>query len=76
MSSRVLFALVLRKYLYDAFLCGTDRVFISDHQTFSGFFEYEIVDGKRMTIDCYVINDPEWHDFKVRNSGIFLQESR
>ena len=41
-SPRVLFALVLRKYIYQAFLCGTDRIFISDHQTFSGFFKYEI----------------------------------
>lgn len=30
-SPRVLFALILRKYIYQAFLCGTDRVFISDH---------------------------------------------
>jgi hypothetical protein len=57
-TPRVVFALVLRKYLYQAFLCGTDRVFISDHQTFSGFFKYEIVNDK-MTIDYYVINDPE-----------------
>lgn len=57
-SPRVLFALVLRKYIYQAFLCGTDRIFISDYQTFSGFFKYEIVDDK-MTIDYYVINDPE-----------------
>ncbi|MDN6749727.1 MAG: DUF3698 domain-containing protein [Staphylococcus equorum] len=57
-SPRVLFALVLRKYLYQAFLCGTDRVFISDHQSFSGFFRYEIADDK-MTVEYYVINDPE-----------------
>ncbi|CUM53631.1 unnamed protein product [Debaryomyces tyrocola] len=57
-SPRVLFALLLSKYIYEAFLCGTDRIFISDHQTFSGFFEYEIVDGE-MIIDYYIINDPE-----------------
>ena len=58
-SPRVLCALVLRKYIYQAFLCGTDRVFISDHQSFSGFFKYEIVDGARMVINYYVINDSE-----------------
>ena len=57
-SPRVLFALVLSKYIYKAFLCGTDRILISDHQTFSGFFKYEIVDGE-MIIDYYIINDPE-----------------
>ncbi|CUM68572.1 uncharacterized protein PRCAT00006299001 [Priceomyces carsonii] len=57
-SPKVLFALVLRKYLYQAFLCGTDRFFISDHQTFSGFFEFEIVDDK-MIIDYYAIDNPE-----------------
>jgi hypothetical protein len=57
-SPRVVFALTLRKHLYQAFLCGTDRVFISDHQSFSGFFRYEIVNGQ-MTIEYYVINDPE-----------------
>ncbi|CUM51020.1 unnamed protein product [Debaryomyces tyrocola] len=62
-SPRVVFALVLRKYFYQAFLCGTDRVFISDHQAFSGFFKYKIVRdddvGDKMDIDYYVINDPE-----------------
>ena len=57
-SPRVLFALLLSKYIYQAFLCGTDRILISDHQTFSGFFKYEIVDDE-MTIDYYVINNPE-----------------
>ena len=56
-------ALVLRKYLYQAFLCGTDRVLVSDYQTFSGFFKYKIVRdddvGDKMVIDYYVINDPE-----------------
>ncbi|CUM48175.1 unnamed protein product [Debaryomyces fabryi] len=58
-SPRVLCALVLRKYLYQAFLCGTDRIFISDHQSFSGFFKYAIIDDGQMIIDYYVINDPE-----------------
>ena len=58
-SPRVLCALVLRKYFYQAFLCGTDRVFISDHQSFSGFFKYEIMDDGKMIVDYYVINDPE-----------------
>ena len=57
-SPRVLFALVLSKYIYQAFLCGTDRILISDHQTFSGFFKYEILDGE-MIIDYYIIHDPE-----------------
>ena len=57
-SPRVLFALVLRKYLCQAFLCATDRLFITDHQTFSGFFEYEIVDNK-ITINYYATNDPD-----------------
>lgn len=53
----MLFAFVLRKYLYQAFLCDTD-IFISDHQKFSGSFNYEIMNDK-MTIEYYVINDPE-----------------
>lgn len=57
-SPRVVFALTLRKHLYQAFLCGTDKVFISDHQSFSGFFRYEIVNGQ-MTIEYYIISDPE-----------------
>lgn len=57
-SPRVLLALVLRKYLCQAFRCGTDRSFITDHQTFLGFFEYEIVDDK-ITINYYALNDPE-----------------
>lgn len=62
-SPRVVCTLVLRKYLYQAFLCGTDRVLISDHQTFSGFFNYRIVrndmEGDKMVIEYYIINDPE-----------------
>lgn len=57
-SPIVMFALLLRKYIYQTFLCGTDRIFLSDYQTFSRLFKYEIVDGK-MIIDCYVIHDPE-----------------
>ena len=75
-SPRVLFALALRKYLYHAFLCGTDRIFISDHQTFSGFFQYEIVDDE-MTIDYYTINDPETvaHGITLRSAiaGFFYK---
>jgi len=75
-TPRVLFALVLRKYIYQAFLCGTDRIFISDHQTFSGFFKYEIMDGK-MSIDYYVINDPETveHGITLRSAiaGFFYK---
>lgn len=56
-SPRVLFPLVLRKYLYQAFLCGTNRILISDHPTFFGIFECKIIDGK-MSIDYYIINDP------------------
>ena len=75
-SPRVLFALVLSKYIYEAFLCGTDRILISDHQTFSGFFEYEIMDGK-MSIDYYIINDPETveHGITLRSAmaGFFYK---
>lgn len=38
---------------------GIDRVFILDHQIFSGFFKYEIVNDK-MTIEYYAINDLEY----------------
>ena len=76
-SPRVLCALVLRKYIYQAFLCGTDRVFISDHQSFSGFFKYEFVDGERMVINYYVINDPETveHGITLRSAitGFFYK---
>ncbi|CUM48469.1 uncharacterized protein AC631_01088 [Debaryomyces fabryi] len=58
-TPRVICALVLRKYLYQALLCGTNRVFISDHQLFSSFLEYRITDNNRMAIDYYIINDPE-----------------
>ena len=54
----ILFALVLSKYFYDAFLCGTNRVLISNHQSFSGFFKYDIVEGQ-MSVDYYIISDPE-----------------
>ena len=68
--------MTLRKYLYQAFLCGTDRIFISDHQTFSGFFKYEIVDDK-ITIDYYAINDPETvaHGITLRSAiaGFFYK---
>ncbi|CAG86561.2 DEHA2D00198p [Debaryomyces hansenii CBS767] len=75
-TPRVLFALVLRKYIYQAFLCGTDRIFISDHQTFLGFFKYEIIDDK-MTIDYYIIGDPETveHGITLRSviAGFFYK---
>ncbi|MDN5664434.1 MAG: DUF3698 domain-containing protein, partial [Staphylococcus equorum] len=78
-SPRVLCALVLRKYLYQAFLCGTDRVFISDHQSFSGFFKYEIMDDGKMIIDYYVINDPETveHGITLRSAiaGFFYKDN-
>ncbi|CAG89961.2 DEHA2F27368p [Debaryomyces hansenii CBS767] len=78
-SPRVLCALVLRKYLYQAFLCGTDRVFISDHQSFSGFFKYEIMDDGQMIIDYYVINNPETveHGITLRSAiaGFFYKDN-
>lgn len=58
-SNGVVFGLVFRKCLYDALICGTDRVFISDHQTFTGFFQYEFIDANQMTIHYYIIDDPE-----------------
>ena len=76
-SPRVLYALVLRKYIYQAFLCGTDRVFISDHQSFSGFFSYEFINGERMVINYYIINDPETvqHGITLRSAitGFFYK---
>ncbi|CUM54864.1 unnamed protein product [Debaryomyces fabryi] len=68
-------ALVLRKYLYQAFLCGTDRVFISDHQSFSGFFKYEIMDDGKMNIDYYVINDPETVEYGIAIAGFFYKDN-
>jgi hypothetical protein len=76
-SPRVLFALLLSKYIYQTFLCGTNRILISDHQTFSGFFEYEIVDGE-MIINYYVISDPESveHGVTLRSAiaGFFYKD--
>ena len=76
-SPRVLYALVLRKYIYQAFLCRTDRVFISDHQSFSGFFNYGFIDGERMVINYYIINDPETveHGITLRSAiaGFFYK---
>ncbi|CUM49796.1 unnamed protein product [Debaryomyces tyrocola] len=54
-SPRVLFALVLSKYIYQSFLFGTDRILISEHQRFSGFFRYELVDGVGKFINKYNI---------------------
>ena len=75
-SPRVLSALVLSKFIYEAFLCGTARIFISDHQTFSGFFRYEILDGQ-MIIDYYVVHNPETvdHGITLRSAiaGFFYQ---
>ena len=75
-SPRVLFALLLRKYLYQAFLCGTDRIFISDYETFSGFFKYDLL-GDKMTIHYYIIRDPETvaHGITLRSAitGFFYK---
>ncbi|CUM52899.1 unnamed protein product [Debaryomyces tyrocola] len=72
----MLFALVLSKYFYDAFLCGTNRVLISNHQSFSGFFKYDIVEGQ-MAVDYYIISDPETvaHGITLRSAmaGFFYQ---
>ncbi|CUM66616.1 uncharacterized protein PRCAT00004287001 [Priceomyces carsonii] len=79
-TPRVVCALVLRKYIYQALLCGTDRVFISDHQSFSGFFKYKFVDDEKMTIDYFVINDPETveHGITLRSAiaGFFYEERK
>lgn len=72
----MLFALVLSKYFYDAFLCGTNRVLISNHQPFSVFFKYDIVEGQ-MAVDYYIISDPETvaHGITLRSAmaGFFYQ---
>lgn len=57
-SPRIFSTLTLRRFIYHAFHCGTDRVFISYHQSFSGFFKYEIIDSQ-MEIDYYIITDAE-----------------
>ncbi|CUM67580.1 uncharacterized protein PRCAT00005280001 [Priceomyces carsonii] len=79
-TPRVVCALVLRKYIYQAFLCGTDRVFISDHQSFSGFFRYNIANDGIMVINYYVINDPETveHGITLRSAiaGFFYEERK
>ncbi|KAK6456289.1 uncharacterized protein RJT20DRAFT_128136 [Scheffersomyces xylosifermentans] len=54
----VAFALALRRCLYEALFCGTNRVFLSDHEYFSGFFQFDIIDGQ-MYVQYYIINDPE-----------------
>lgn len=48
----------LEKTFYQALLCGTNRVFISDHESFSVFLEYNFSDDQ-MTLDYYIIYDPE-----------------
>ena len=72
----ILFALVLSKYFYDAFLCGTNRILISNHQSFSGFFKYDIVEGQ-MSVDYHIISDPETfaHGITLRSAmaGFFYQ---
>ena len=71
-TSRVICALVVRKYLYQALLCGTNRVFISDHQSFSIFLEYNFSDDEQMSIDYYIINDPETvsHGITLRSAMV------
>ncbi|KAK6455238.1 uncharacterized protein RJT20DRAFT_136390 [Scheffersomyces xylosifermentans] len=58
-TSAVCFTLLLRKYLYQAMICGTNRVFLSDHNTFSGFFEYNFNENGIMNIEYYIIGNPE-----------------
>ncbi|KAK6454132.1 uncharacterized protein RJT20DRAFT_99359, partial [Scheffersomyces xylosifermentans] len=53
------FSLILRKYFHQALLCGTNRIFISDHQKFSGFFEYNFDASGKMEVEYFVINNPE-----------------
>ena len=64
------------KYFYDAFMCGTNRVLISNHQSFSGFFKYDIEEGQ-MSVDYYIINDPETvaHGITLKSAmaGFFYQ---
>ncbi|KAK6454078.1 uncharacterized protein RJT20DRAFT_151951 [Scheffersomyces xylosifermentans] len=54
----VAFVLVLRKCLYHAVLCGTDRIFLTDLQSFSGFFHFAIKND-RMMIRHFLIDNPE-----------------
>lgn len=58
-SKGIAFALVFRKYLFQAFISGTNRVFVSDHEKFTGFFQYEFKQEDQMSIKYFVINNPE-----------------
>ncbi|KAK6454372.1 uncharacterized protein RJT20DRAFT_148276 [Scheffersomyces xylosifermentans] len=58
-TSTVFFTLLLRKYLYQAFMCGTNRIFLSDNNTFSRFFEYHFDNNGIMTIEYYIIDDQQ-----------------
>lgn len=64
-SNGIVFALIFRRCLYQAFISGTDRVFISDHQKFSGFFQYEFKEEDQMYINYYIINNPETTDHGI-----------
>ncbi|KAK6453650.1 uncharacterized protein RJT20DRAFT_3656 [Scheffersomyces xylosifermentans] len=49
----------MRTYVAYAVLCGTNRFFFSDHETFSGFFEFEFDKHNAMSVNYYEINDPQ-----------------
>ncbi|CUM67041.1 uncharacterized protein PRCAT00004729001 [Priceomyces carsonii] len=57
-----------------------NREFISDHESFSGFFRYKIVSGEKMVIKYYVINNPETveHGITLRSAigGFFYEERK
>ncbi|KAK6453597.1 uncharacterized protein RJT20DRAFT_137610 [Scheffersomyces xylosifermentans] len=44
------FAILIRKYVVYGVLCGTNRIFLSDHETFSGFFVFQFDEHEQMTI--------------------------
>ncbi|KAK6459808.1 uncharacterized protein RJT20DRAFT_132926 [Scheffersomyces xylosifermentans] len=58
-NSTICFTKVLRKYLYQAFVTGTNRILLSDVNNFSAFLEYEFNKERKLVIRYYVVSDPE-----------------
>ncbi|KAK6455246.1 uncharacterized protein RJT20DRAFT_148176 [Scheffersomyces xylosifermentans] len=75
-TDSVLFTLILRKYLYQALVSGTNRIFISDYESFSIFIEYEFDSMGQLIIEYYIVNNPETieHGITLRSAiaGFFF----